>query len=1027
MSDTQSNLNGPARWRIAVVGGLVLLLAFLLASFPARNSEVWRHLATGRALLDGTYTFGADPFAYTTEGVTWVNHSWLWDLVLYAVYQCCGERAVILNALLALALAVFMLLGAGVAKYPWTASLSVALGLVCIGPHLILGPMVVTYVLFAFTLWWLGRTENWSVRAHWPMFLAFIVWANSSEVFFLGPMTVALFWLEGLHRDRKATGWRGPLIVLATSVAVCLLNPHHVEILHRGSSGLSMDFLTQKYNEGLFKLVTTWHTIPVPLIALSLLGVLCILSFFANASAMLRPRTVVLFILLAISGYGSSEIVPFLAIFACPLMAANWQAYLERRDPERWQPSSRVAWLGSTAATTALLALVVSACPGWLQGSFEPRGWHLHADPSMKRVAEQLATWRQEGKLGEHSRGFNVSVDLAHYLEWFCPEEKVFLDGRRNLFPLEVVVEFHQVGRALTAETIEPAAWADARSVLRRWQCTHLVVADPADRRLAGTLRNLWQQPDEWALVDIHGRATVFAWTKPMHGKPPLRLAPVDLHRRAFDPALASTAPRQGAGREPQPRAWWDCFVWSEGNGVLDQDEAIIDLVHFEAMRPVYLERNRQIFEAEAIAAFLGTIAPHGSGIEPVAGCYPFALFEISRRPPRPSERTLLDVLAFQMITAHTQSSDQGPSGSLLLAVRAARRALHANPDDAFGHLRLGRAYERLQHHTAERGVVPGFPLLEQLRKIQALVALNRAVQLRPDLLSAHELLANLLLEARGFDLALPHVQAQLRLHRAAGPLPNETAQDFASRIDRLAHYELALGKQVREMLNRVDTQGFKLDVHGKARLAESSGLPGYALEQLLRSNYAEFGREGAILELHLLLHVGRTNHFRTMIDPAQEAAMGTFNFHWLQALLAAADGDYDQADEHLQRLIVRTVDLPDLRVREALPPQAFVLLLGEQILTGGSLNPAQPLLQVATLSPWQAPESRLFFLRRLESIARTARQDADLHTLRGLLALESGAIESAQRSYQAAVAVGNDADGSAQLARHYLRLIALK
>ena len=46
-----------------------LLLAILLASFTARNSDIWLHLATGRALVNGTYTFGTEPFTYTGGGV----------------------------------------------------------------------------------------------------------------------------------------------------------------------------------------------------------------------------------------------------------------------------------------------------------------------------------------------------------------------------------------------------------------------------------------------------------------------------------------------------------------------------------------------------------------------------------------------------------------------------------------------------------------------------------------------------------------------------------------------------------------------------------------------------------------------------------------------------------------------------------------------------------------------------------------------------------------------------------------------
>src|SRR5262245_10116020 len=65
---------------LAVLDGLlvlsVLALSFLLASFAARNGDLWLHLASGRLLAEGNYKFGVDPFAHTTAGVNWVNPSW---------------------------------------------------------------------------------------------------------------------------------------------------------------------------------------------------------------------------------------------------------------------------------------------------------------------------------------------------------------------------------------------------------------------------------------------------------------------------------------------------------------------------------------------------------------------------------------------------------------------------------------------------------------------------------------------------------------------------------------------------------------------------------------------------------------------------------------------------------------------------------------------------------------------------------------------------------------------------------------
>src|SRR5262249_46538770 len=48
---------------------LVLMLAFLLASTPVRNSDFWLHLATGKALIEGRYRFGLEPF---TTGQRWI-------------------------------------------------------------------------------------------------------------------------------------------------------------------------------------------------------------------------------------------------------------------------------------------------------------------------------------------------------------------------------------------------------------------------------------------------------------------------------------------------------------------------------------------------------------------------------------------------------------------------------------------------------------------------------------------------------------------------------------------------------------------------------------------------------------------------------------------------------------------------------------------------------------------------------------------------------------------------------------------
>src|SRR5207244_1751742 len=90
---------------------LVLLLALLSGSFLARNSDLWFHLGTGRLLAEGQFSFGADPFAYTTSGAYWACHTWLFDLALYDLHRLVGETGlVVLKALLISGLAGLLLL-----------------------------------------------------------------------------------------------------------------------------------------------------------------------------------------------------------------------------------------------------------------------------------------------------------------------------------------------------------------------------------------------------------------------------------------------------------------------------------------------------------------------------------------------------------------------------------------------------------------------------------------------------------------------------------------------------------------------------------------------------------------------------------------------------------------------------------------------------------------------------------------------------------------------------------------------------
>ena len=223
---------------------LVVVLAFLLGSFAVRNSDFWTQLATGRLLSEGNYTFGVDPFSYTTEqhlaqsATTWVNHSWLFSWISYLLYEESGAVLVVFKALCVAALAGVLLLIRPPNRHGWAGTLCILLAVVVASKYLLFQPIVVSYLFLGLTLLILQRSgvlapvdERTKPKLLWLVPPLFALWINLDAWFVLGPMLVgfcllALFIESLLSGIKPRVCLRRLSIVLGVSVLACLANPH---------------------------------------------------------------------------------------------------------------------------------------------------------------------------------------------------------------------------------------------------------------------------------------------------------------------------------------------------------------------------------------------------------------------------------------------------------------------------------------------------------------------------------------------------------------------------------------------------------------------------------------------------------------------------------------------------------------------------------------------------------------------------------------------------------------------------------
>jgi hypothetical protein len=241
-------LTGRVRVLDRLLVGLVLVLAFFLGAFAIQNSDFWMHLATGDRISRGDVTLGVDPFSYTTDGVTWVNHAWLFDWLLFHFYQAVGPAGLVaFRGLLFAVLALVLLRIREAGQSLWLPAVCVTLALLTASTRLLFQPVMLSFVFFALTLYLIhralrGRAFSLRGRSFSPLWLLpplFALWVNLDSWFILGPLTVGLFLLgAGAQRLTASPGVAtpGPAadvrtlgLVLVVGLAACLANPY----LHR--------------------------------------------------------------------------------------------------------------------------------------------------------------------------------------------------------------------------------------------------------------------------------------------------------------------------------------------------------------------------------------------------------------------------------------------------------------------------------------------------------------------------------------------------------------------------------------------------------------------------------------------------------------------------------------------------------------------------------------------------------------------------------------------------------------------------
>jgi hypothetical protein len=887
--------------------------------------------------------------------------------------------------------------------------------MLALGPWLLLQPILLSILGVVLTLYVLEcprllegvRAERARGR-RWLLVPLFALWANLDGWYVLGPVLVGLYALGELLRRLTASGrgvhpndFRTLGLLTLAGLAACLATPYHYHIfawptplgLTATEQALRFDPLGQTLvlspfgarftASPVFRSPGAW--------AYYFLLATSAASFLLVLRTLHQGRLLVWLFLAALSIY-QARTIPFFAVAAAPFLALNVREWLHRRPFSETRQRLRFAAVGVELLLGMLL--LVLAWPGWMQTApYQPRGWSVEPDGSLVRLAEHLKRCHAESRFRPDRFAFTFSPEVAHYLAWFCPMEKGFLDSRWPLF--DRVAEDYVLMRDCLLERRSVADAFVFTSLIEDHHVHRILLHDTDWERMARVYRYLFRTP-EWELSAVEGGATLFVRRD---GTVSSQEA-FDIRRAAYHVPRDQSAP--SAPRSPRQPSWFDAFRRLPDSGSAGREEAALYLLTFDLQAEQQQSRLiRQWLVAQA-AGLIGC----GWATEPAGAAGTLAL-RLDLTPlllsatPEPSAGQPQDPAAAEQFAAmFLTARGGGPPEPLFLAVRAARRALILNPDDARAFLLLGETYLRLARQTREPSWRAMLPDLAAVRQAQILTALEQAVLLRPDLDRAHALLAQLYWEEGQMDRRLDHLRARLRIAEQADK-HSSAADAFRAEVEKM---DALVGQSEKTYQANLAGKTDPSKVLDRAQLAARFGLSHKALQMLQESTPAIFGRAGVEYQLDLMMQAGQSYEVRDLLEPEHEFKITFATYHWIQARTAASCGDYAGADAELDRGSepMRRIGLSSkliVPVRSAVAYHVARAVLGRPPEAEGA-------------SGWAT--ALRFQYKGLDFLGPTAelmRQEADRQVLRGLVAVESGAVETARRHFRAALDVwGSDA-----------------
>jgi len=402
---------------------LILLFALLVISQinTVADSDIWCHLKTGEYIVKNLNVPQVDLFSYTLENQAWIDHEWLFQVLLYPIFAKFSWLGVSILKVIIISLCFSTLIFFVYSRYKKLSYVVffTVLSVLAFGYRSFARPEIFSYLLACLFFCILEDERRLCILP-----LLQILWVNLHGYFILGPMLISLYCLGHLIAG-NAVKAKKSAVILSVTIVACFINPYFYKGVFYPIKVLMNIFTEQGTSvQDIRELIMPVSVSFRSFIFFWVLAVLSSITFLINLRKA-KMQHILIFLGAFIASYAAMRNMPVFIFIAMPLAVINLnEARLTKGIGERKH--------------YAICILIILAAVYF----FASNEYYVFTKQSAFRNAEfKMANFFMPSKACDFlennyikGRIFN-NIDFGHYIAYrFYPEKRILIDVRTDLY-----------------------------------------------------------------------------------------------------------------------------------------------------------------------------------------------------------------------------------------------------------------------------------------------------------------------------------------------------------------------------------------------------------------------------------------------------------------------------------------------------------------------------------------------------------------------------------------------------------------